>query len=488
MKHTKKLVSLLLTLVMVLSMSITAFAAESIATKQGKITINNAIPGEKYTIYRIFDLESASKTAYSYTVNTDWTDFFKEGAEGVEYVEIKNGYVYTKPGFDAAKFAEKALKYATENSITSVGDTQTAPEATGSSTTSTVVFDNLDLGYYLVDSSLGVLCSLDTTNPAVEMEEKNAAPTVEKKVKEGENWVDSNTAKIGDTVEFQTTIHAKKGAQNYVLHDKMEAGLTLIANTIKIDGLEEDVYTVITGTTSITDDCTFEIKFTQTYLDSIITDTNIVVTYSAILNEKAVINPYVNENKTKLDYGDSSSTEWAKTETKTFQFDLVKTDSENKLLNGAKFKLYDAETNGNEIALVKEKDGLYRVATAAEKAKEDPKFEAAVIEAGKVTVKGIDVNTSYWLEEIEAPAGYNKLSERVEVKIENTDVTPAANLTATMNDDTWSNGGVHVVNQTGAQLPSTGGIGTTIIYVAGSVLVLAAAVLLITKKRMSRDE
>lgn len=436
MKHTKKLVSLLLTLVMALSMSITAFAAESSATKQGKITINNAIPGEKYTIYRIFDLESASETAYSYTVNTDWTDFFEEGAEGLNHVDIKNGYVYTKSGFNAAEFAKKALKYATENSITSVADKQAATEATGSSTTSTVVFDNLDLGYYLVDSSLGVLCSLDTTNPEVEMQEKNAAPTVDKKVKEESNtenpWGDSNTAQIGDTVEFKTTISAKRGAQNYVLHDKMEAGLTLIADSIKIEGLTKDKdYTVITDAASINDDCTFEIKFTQTYLDDITTDTDIVVTYSAILNEKAKIDSGVNENKTKLDYGDSSSTEWDTTKTKTFQFDLVKTDSSNKVLNGAKFKLYDAETDGNEIALVKEKEGSYRVATTAEKEKVDPKFEAAVIEAGKVTVKGLDANTTYWLEEIEAPAGYNKLAERQEVKMEN------GNLTAIVNDDTY---------------------------------------------------
>lgn len=485
MKHTKKLVSLLLTLVMVLSMSITAFAAESSATKQGKITINNAIPGEKYTIYRIFDLESASETAYSYTVNKAWTDFFKEGAEGLEHVEIKNGYVYTKSDFKAAEFAEKALKYATENGITSVGVTQTAPEATGSSTTSTVVFDNLELGYYLVDSSLGVLCSLDTTNKEVIMQEKNAAPTVDKKVKEESNtenpWGDSNTAQIGDTVEFKTTIHAKKGAQNYVLHDKMEAGLTLIADSIKIDGLTKDEgYTVITDTTSITDECTFEIKFKQTYLDAITEDTNIVVTYSAILNEKAEIDSGVNENKTKLDYGDSSSTEWDTTETKTFQFDLVKTDSDNNLLNGAKFELYSAKTEGERIKLVEEDDGSYRVATADEQNVSG--FTSAVIEAGKVTVKGLDANTTYWLEEIEAPAGYNKLTERQEVKMEND------NLKATMNGDTWSEGGVHVINQTGAVLPSTGGIGTTIIYVAGSVLVLAAAVLLITKKRMSRDE
>ena len=136
---------------------------------------------------------------------------------------------------------------------------------------------------------------------------------------------------------------------------------------------------------------------------------------------------------------------------------------------------------GKKIALVEEPDGVYRVATADEK--NDKDFKSAVIEAGRATVKGLDANTTYWLEETEAPAGYNKLSGRVEVKIED------SNLTTTMDkdDNTWGSGdgGVHITNNTGAELPSTGGMGTTIFYIIGSVLVLAAVVLLIVRKRMS---
>ena len=163
-------------------------------------------------------------------------------------------------------------------------------------------------------------------------------------------------------------------------------------------------------------------------------------------------------------------------------FDIIKTDSSMKVLNGAKFELYDAQTAGNKIDLVKVSDGVYRVATATEKGAEG--FTSAVIEAGKATVKGLDANTTYWLEETEAPAGYNKLAGREKVEIVET------NLTTTMTGDTWANdnGGVQITNKAGALLPSTGGMGTTIFYVLGSILAVGAIVLLVTKKRMNASD
>ena len=390
-------------------------------------------------------------------------------------------------GADVALFAKEAQAKATSSGITPDATDTALPAAEGA-TYSTVTFAGLNLGYYLVDTSLGTLCSLDTTNPSVVMEEKNEVPPIpDKQVKEDSTseWGESNTAQIGDTVEFRTTITAKKGAQNYVLHDQMSDGLTLDEESIKVTvngvGLKKGTdYTVVTNPT---DGCDFEIQFTQTYLDTITQDAEIVVTYSAVLNDKAVIYPSGNPNKTKLDYGDNSSTEWDETKTYTFKFDIIKTDSSFKVLDGAEFELYDQETNGLKINLVEIEKGLYRVATSEEV--EESGFSSAVIKTvnGKATVKGLDFDskTSYWLEETKAPAGYNKLSGRVEVKSEN------SNLTTTMTGATWADGdgGVHIINNTGAELPSTGGMGTTIFYIIGSVLVLAAVVLLIVRKRMS---
>ena len=484
MKHIKKFVSLLLTLVMVLAMASTTFAAQEGTLSGGSITINDAVPGQTYKAYQILYLESynATSKAYAYKANSAWKSFIESDTVKGVYVNVDTqGYVTWVEGANVAEFAKLAQAEAAKK----VADASaTAPDASEGNTNSTVTFSNLKLGYYLVDTSLGTLCSLDTTNPSVVMEEKNEVPPIpDKQVKEDSTseWGESNTAQIGDTVEFRTTITAKKGAQNYVLHDQMSDGLTLDEESIKVTvngvGLKKGTaYTVVTNPT---DGCDFEIQFTQTYLDTITQDAEIVVTYSAVLNDKAVIYPSGNPNKTKLDYGDNSSTEWDETKTYTFKFDIIKTDSNGKVLNGAKFELYDAQTEGKKIALVKESDGVYRVATATEKNAEG--FTPAVIEAGKVTVKGLDADTTYWLEETEAPAGYNKLSGRVEVKIED------SNLTTNMTGDTWvdGNSGVHIINNTGAELPSTGGMGTTIFYIIGSVLVLAAVVLLIVRKRMS---
>lgn len=471
MKKFKQLACFFLAIAMVLTLGVTAFAADT--QSNGKITINNAVKGQTYTIYRIFDLESynADSNAYSYKVNDTWEDWV---TKQTEYVKVNDqGYVTWVKDANAEEFAKLALQHAKENPIANDGQ----KTATGEP----VVFNQLPLGYYLVDSSLGALCSLDTTNSEVIIKEKNTAPTIDKQVQEDSNqkWGKENDADIGQTVKFTTTVHAKKGAENYVVHDKMSAGLTLQPESIKVKDLTKGHdYTV--NTEDLTDDCTFEIIFTKNYLNTITEDKNIIITYSAVLNENAVIAEDVNTNDTKLSYGDNNSTEWDRTKTKTYQFQLVKTDNNNTVLDGAEFELYDAKTDGNKIQLVDLNDGTYRVATAEEAAED---FNSAVIKAGQATIQGLDGSTTYYLQEIKAPDGYNKLAKRVAVKIDQ------ANLDATVDESNiYKTGGVHVINQTGAKLPSTGGMGTTLFYVLGGILVTAAVVLLVTKKRMHNHE
>ena len=482
MKHARKLASLLLALVMVFALATTAFAAE----KNGSIEIKNPVEGQTYNAYLMFELESYNPdtNAYSYKITEKWREFVTTGA-GKDYFSIHDqDYVTLKEGVtvgdeEAAAIAKAAVDYAADKKLTPAA---TLPKEDGSYTAS-----GLTLGYYVVDSSLGALCGLTTTNPSATISEKNEVPAPKKTVKEDSTsgYGKSNTAQIGDTVEFKIVIPAKKGAQNYTLHDQMEAGLTLNQNSITVKAGENELkegkdYTVDfkvackdkSGADAI---CDFEIRFTNDYLSTITADTDIVVTYTAVLNKNAET---TNNNDTVLDYGDGNHSEWDETTTKTFMFDIIKTKSNMEVLNGAKFELYDAQTGGNKIALVKVADGVYRVATATEKNAEG--FTSAVIEAGKATVKGLDAKT-YWLQETEAPAGYNKLAGRVQVKID------GANLTTTMEGNVWyeGDGGVQITNKAGTQLPSTGGMGTTIFYVLGSALVLGAVVLLVTKKRMS---
>ncbi len=471
MRHVKKVLGAMMAMFMVLAVSVTtAFAAVNDNT--GSITINDAVDGHTYNAYQILVLESydEAREAYAYKANDDWANWLKTQTK---YVSIDaQGYVTWVEDADAAAFAKAAIAHAKEASI--------QPVRTVTANGTTVEFTELNLGYYLVDTSLGTLCSLDTTTPDAEMFEKNEQPPVKKEVKEDStgNWGDENTAEIGQTVEFQTTIGAKPGAESYVLHDVMSAGLTLDPDSIEATGLTKgqdatsgDYHVVTTG---LNDGCTFEVVFHQSYLDTITTDTDIVVTYDAVVNENAVIAGDGNSNKTQLKFGEDSDyeTTWDETKTYTFKVDVVKTDGDNKVLDGAQFKLFNAKTGGDEIALVKVSDGVYRLAKDGETG-----VEYITTVDGQLEIKGFDANTNYYLEETKAPDGYNKLAERVEIAVKD------ANLEASVSNDTWQSGGVHVVNHTGSLLPTTGGMGTTIFYVAGGAIVIAAAATIAYRKR-----
>ena len=477
MKHVKKLLGLLLALTLSLTLCLPAFA-KGTNNDGGSITINNAVEGHTYKAYQIFVLESYDETkgAFAYTANSKWSDWLKTQTQ---YVTIDaQGYVTWVPNADAAAFAKAALAHAEKRSI--------KEDASKTADSTTVSFTGLNLGYYLVDTTLGTLCSLDTTIPNVTMEEKNDVPEVKKEVQEDStgDWGDKNTAEIGDTVEFQTTISAKEGAEKFILHDEMSEGLTLNPSSITVakptglikgqDANSGDYHVVTTG---LTDDCTFEVHFHQSYLDSIKTPTDIVVTYNAVLNEKAVVSTDDNPNETKLEYGNATNPEDKFTppditKTYTFKVDVVKTDNEKKVLDGVQFKLYDAKTGGNEIALVKVSDGVYRLAKDGETG-----VEYITTVNGQLEIKGFDANTNYYLEETKAPDGYHKLGERVEIAVKE------ANIEASVSNDTWQSGGVHVVNKPGKALPYTGGMGTALFYIGGGVLVVGAAALFVLKKR-----
>ena len=465
------LLVLLCTAALLCGATLPAFAEG--APAKGSITINNAADKETYDIYRIFDLESYTDDGkYSYTLSQKWAAF-KDDAAFTTYFKLENGYVYPKSDNSysnsdtAAEFAVKALAFAKANKIENDG----SEKATGGS----VSFNNLTLGYYLVDTSLGTLCSLDTTNPNATIIEKNSAPDIEKKILSNNTKVIENNATIGSTINYQVTIRAKKGATGYVLTDTLSAGLTF-NNDVKVKIGETTYtadadYTVATGTNN-----DFTVTFNQSMLDKLTGDTDIVVTYSATLNEKAVIHGDVNTNTAKLKYGKNSETTEQSTKTHTYKFDLVKTNASNTLLAGAKFKLFDAQENGNEIKLTKVDDHTYRPAVGEEKG------DVIVTMGDKViTIQGL-ANGTYWLEETQQPTGYNKLTERKSVTLEN------GNNTATMNDKTYASGGVHIVNQSGTVLPGTGGMGTTLFYVVGGGLMVAAFVLLVAKKRMENKD
>ncbi len=477
MKRMKSIFALVLVFVMTLALGTAAFAVET----TGSITIDNAVIGKTYSIYKIFDLNShnESYSAVNYKVDGDWAGFFTAEEAGLNYVDIDDlGYVTWKDDADAADFAAAAIKYAADNGIKA--------DKSDKAASATVKFENLELGYYLVQSDLGTLCSLDTTMPDVIIKEKNAEPTIDKEVEEDSTatYGKKNDADIGQTVNFKTTVKVIDGApKGYVVHDTMSEGLTFsgeVAVTVN-DNLITTGYTLVTE--DLTDKDTFEVQFADGTLNP---NDVVVITYSATVNAKAVIAGAGNTNKTTLSYTDTNNethtTEEKETRTYTWQFDVLKYTMNNDTetpLAGAKFVIYKNVDDAMSYAIVA--DGKITGWTAV-------KDDATVIttpDDGKFEVSGLDADT-YYLEETEAPAGYNNLKDPVEFKITASIDETTREGTATVSYGENSTGTVKVENKTGAELPSTGGIGTTIFYIFGTVLVLGAGVVLVARKRMKK--
>ena len=478
MSNTRKLVSLLLAVALVFAMT-TALATQEGTLTGGSITINDAVPEQTYKAYQLLYLESYNKDAgaYAYKANSAWETWLKTQTTYLSF--DAQGYVTWVENADAAAFAKLAQVEAAKMTADA---TATAPAAAEGAKYSTVQFTGLKLGYYLVDTTLGTLCSLDTTNPDVVMEEKNEVPTNVKTVEEDStgNYGEKNDADIGQTVNFKSTITAQAGAENYVFHDTMSAGLTytgVTGITLNDVAVDTNSYTVVT--TGLTDGCTFEVRFMQAFCDTLKANDQIVISYTATLNENAVIAEEGNPNTSKVSYGDSSNTKYtpdSRTKTYTWDVDVFKytMNGENETaLAGATFTLSKNADGSNPIALVSEGNNVYRVAKTDETG---TVTEITTDTTGKFTIKGLDADT-YYLTETAAPAGYNKLAGPVTIVIGENGVVNGTTEAPQGVDE------VKVLNQSGTELPSTGGIGTTIFYVLGGVLAVGAVALLIAKRR-----
>lgn len=489
MKLIKKIAAIMFAFMMVVSMSCNVKADEgtTATTEKGEITIDKAIDGQTYTIYKLLDLESYDEpnNHYSYRPSTEWKNFF-ETIEAKNYITVdENGYANWVKGADQAEFAQKALAYATTNGIGNKG--------TAKASNNTVTFKNLALGYYLVDSSVGALCLLDTTNPTATIQEKNGVPSVKKTITDGgvlATDYKSNSVNIGDTVTFQTIIDVKKGAQGYVLHDTLSTGLKLIS---KINDLTDSpIMAVVSGTdesgkafhNNLTKDSHYTItyddhSFTVTILDSYLkthetVDYHIAISYKAILTDAAVVGVAGNTNKTYLKYGVDSESAPSTTTTYTFGIPVLKYTGTGKTpLAGAKFKLYTDEQCKNEVNVKLDK-GNYIVGTSDESKNVMTSPETT----GKFNINGLKAGT-YYLKEVEAPKGYNLLANAIKVTI-----TDNGQVQVEKPEGLTTVGQVEVENKTGTVLPSTGGAGTTMIYLIGGALVLGSGVVLATKRRV----
>lgn len=500
MKKAKKLTALVLLAAFVFAFIVPVTAMAENET--GTITVDNPQKDQIYTAYKIFDVVyNSNKTAYSYTINGSSTDgnpwfntvraYANIQANGLILEKIEGTDTYNvnfdENKFSAPKFAEELKKAVSTNMGGRV------LRADGNS----VSVSGLPLGYYFVSSTSGALCNLTTTNNEVTIHDKNDIPfdKVDDKdsVEIGETVTYTITGKVPDTTGFET--------YTYEIADTMSNGLTFNKDSVVVKINDVLLSKPTTGATdadyTITYDVDGNANSFKVSIDVMKQSANvgkaITVTYTAKVNENAVAT--IEKNKATLTYS-NDPTDGSKTTTTPPDEETVYSakivinkyaaGDETKKLSDAKFVLYREVTAEGQTNVVKE---YYKYIPAKEADGADPKVEAAVTwvankadatpqitdSNGAANFIGLK-NGTYYLEEIEAPAGYNLLKEPVTITISGSDAN-VSTLTAT----------AEVANSTGAELPSTGGMGTTIFYVLGAVLVVGAGVLLVTKKRMSNQ-
>ena len=487
MKHARKLASLLLALVMVFALATTAFATEpggTTTTPTGSITVNNPQNETTYTAYKIFNVvyDEATPKHYSYTIDStsEWFDTVNDYAipnHGLTLTKVgaTDTYVVTTTDtFSAPEFAA-ALK----NGLTETIKGTPLTAGTGNKPTAT----GLALGYYFVTSSTGALCSLDTTNPDVTIYDKNDMPF--------EKEVNTPSADVGQTVTFTITgkvpEHTIFTDYTYEITDTMSDGLTF-KKDVKVTVGDADVTTACTVTYNANENAN---SFTVTIpVMNYQIGAAIQVTYSAVVNEKAIAK--VATNEAKLTYSNDPTTNETKTTTPTvvnvytskIVIEKYEKGSADTMLEGAEFVLCRKAPNDEPqfAAVLNDIQNANQKAIQIQYYKWDKTTKAVTwvddIDAatkvttnanGKAFFEGL-ADGEYLLVETKAPAGYNRMTtgQIVEVK-GGTDLSVTAK----------------VENQAGTLLPSTGGVGTTVFYVLGAVLVLGAVVLLVTKKRMN---
>ena len=483
LKQFNTLVALVLALMLTLSVASVAFAADGPGTPS--ITINPQNPDDTanvaidYVAYRILEasietdpkvgLDGATTTdgavAYYVTTEARVTELTETGLFNIVrvgetnkwFVELKDASTtadaliaaFSATTFDLSKFEKVTFdKTATETSAES---------------------GNVDAGYYYITSSLGSKIAVQTLSP-VTINEKNTYTSDTKTIPD-----EDKNAEIGKVITYTLTVTVPVTAnKEIVLTDTMSPGLTFkqVKSQSPITGSVSDAVAVDAS------DPTKGTKFTITYTDAQIIglvegkteDQTITVEVDVMVNGDAAIETGI-PNTLDLNYGNVYEAVPVTVNTKTYDVTFDKEDKNNVMLTGAEFKLTKESANTKEstsgwIQLIEIEAGkTYRLKTEDDTA---TGTDTITTNGNTVTIKGLDLDLKYYLVETKAPTGYNILNDHVEL---------------TLNDGKTDFVHQDVINSAGAQLPSTGGIGTTIFYIAGAVLVLGAVAIIIARRK-----
>lgn len=540
MKRMKKIVSLLLAAVMVLAMTITASADPAAKTPD--------LSKHTYDAYQIFsgtqtdaaDDATLASVEWGSGINSDafLADLKADTTIGSNFADCSTAAdVAAKLGKlgwqDDSTQARKFAKLAEKN--------KSATVAAENVTAETVLYP----GYYLIVDTTATDGQTDavknlallqlTKKGTFEIKNKTDIPEVEKKVDDkndsnteenGESWQDSADYDIGDNVPFKLTGTLPSNlddysAYEYIFHDTLCNGLTyngdikVYLNTVAADKEITNSFTITPSTAKTEGGGELTISTANIKaITGVNKDSKIIVTYTARLNENANIGKGGNDNRVYLEYSNNPNSDGTGKKGRTpedivivFTYKTVvdKINGKDKsALDGAAFTLYKKFTTApegkTEIDTTKYPTyaGYYAVGTT-EAGNNITQFE----------FKGID-DGNYVLVETTVPNGFNPIAPiefTVTAEHDITSDNPALkNLTATSPFTANLNDGkvekadksekdvvsgeiyTEVENNQGATLPETGGIGTTIFYVLGTILVLGAAILLITKKRMSAEK
>jgi len=450
MKNMKKIIALLLATIMVMAMGISVFAAGT-----GSITITPPDNVDEdatitYKVYKVFDADG-NGTAISYKLVEG-----KETAPAGFTVDTAGNVTYSGTGTDELTQADidAIAAYVTEADLVATVTSTGGEDA---------VAENLPNGYYYITTTTGTVVTIDSTNPDVEVDDKNVVPGVDKKIT-GASSYDADgkkaLAQVGTQVEFTATITVGKGQIGYEFKDTMSSGLTYVADSLTVTGIPAAGYQIVTAQGQ-----NIDVKFVDAEIAKLAQNSEIVLTYRATITENA-LNDDPENNTATISYGNESqyTSEPSTTQVYNAQFTVNKKDGNNQPLAGAGFVI----KNANDQYYKLDNGVVTWVATEAEADEHTSDAQGTV-----APFTGL-ANGTYTLIEKTVPAGYNK----------------AADSTFTVAEHDYTEGNLQqttdVVNNSGSELPSTGGIGTTMFYIVGSVLVIGAAVVLISRRRMAR--